>query len=82
MHLDQSLSFRKAITPWYDSNFICRALIFIMTLVFAFALIGIFVCSDTAEYQAHVWFPEVLAALSFFLMIKIFFRLKRRSRNN
>jgi hypothetical protein len=82
MQLDQNPFFRKAITPWYDSNFACWTLIFIMIFVFAFAIAGVFVSSANPNFHEHVWFPGFLAFLSLFLVIKIFFRLKRRSKNN
>ena len=82
MQLDQNPFFRKAITPWYDSNFACWTLIIIMFFVFAFAIAGIFVGSGNPNFQEHVWFPGFLAFLSLFLVVKIILRLKRRSKNN
>ncbi len=82
MQLDPNPYFRKAITPWYDSNFSCWVLITILIFVFAFALSGVFVGLATPEFQKHVWFPSFLTFLSLFLLIKIFLRLRRRSKNN
>ena len=82
MLLDHSLSFRKTITPWYDSNFSCWLLIAVMILVFAFAMVGVFISSQTPILQEHVWFPGLLAFLSLFLVVKIFFRVRRRSKND
>jgi len=82
MQLDQNPFFRKTITSWYDSNFTCWTIITIMLFVFAFAVAGIMVGSGNPIFQEHVWFPGVLAFLSLFLVIKIFLRLKRRSKNN
>jgi len=82
MQLDQNPFFRKAITPWYDSNFACWVLITLLCFVFVFAIAGIIVGSDNPNFQKHVWFPGFLAFLNLFLVVKIFFRLKRRSKNN
>lgn len=82
MQLDQNPFFRKAITSWYDSNFACWTIIILMIFVFIFAIAGVIVGSGNPSFQEHVWFPGFLAFLSFFLAIKIFFRVKRRSKNN
>ncbi|MBU1340030.1 MAG: hypothetical protein KKE44_20190 [Proteobacteria bacterium] len=82
MRLDQNPFFRKTITSWYDSNFACWALITCMIFVIIFAVAGVMVGASNPSFQEHVWFPCFLAFLSFFLVVKIFFRLKRRSKNN
>jgi hypothetical protein len=82
MQLDQNPFFRKAITPWYDSNFACWALIIFMIFIFSFALSGILTGLDNPGFQKHAWFPTFLAGLCLFLVIKIFVRLRRRSKNN
>lgn len=82
MQLDQNPFFRKAITPWYDSNFACWTLIYAMIFVFVFALSGIFIGAAHAEFARHSWFPGLLAFLSFFLVVKIYLRVKKRARND
>ncbi len=82
MQLDQNPFFRKAITPWYDSNFTCWVIIIAMIFVFIFAVAGIFVGKGNPAFSGHVWFPSFLAFLSFFLIVKILLRLKKRSKNN
>ncbi|MBC2704710.1 hypothetical protein [Desulfobacula sp.] len=82
MQLDQNPFFRKTITPWYDSNFACWTLITILFFVFVFAIAGIFVGSDNQNFHEHVWFPGFLAFLSLFVVVKIFLRLKKRSKND
>lgn len=82
MQLDQNPFFRKAITPWYDSNLSCWTLITLMAFVFIFSIAGIFVGLSNPDFHAHVWFPWSLAVLSISLVIKVFLRLKRRSKNN
>ena len=82
MQLDQNPVFRKTITPWYDSNFACWALIIIMIFISVFAIAGILVASDSPHFQEHAWFPAFLAFLCLALIVKIFLRVKRRSKNN
>jgi len=82
MRLDQSPFFRKTITSWYDSNFVCQTIIITMIFIFVFAIAGIIVGSGNPYFKEHVWFPALLAFLSLILVIKIFLRVKRRSKNN
>ena len=82
MQLDKTPFFRKAITPWYDSNFACWLLIGFMTMVFAFACCGILVGLSTPYFERHAWFPAMLAGLSLFLVIKVFLRLRYRAKTN
>ncbi|PIE63505.1 MAG: hypothetical protein CSA26_12690 [Desulfobacterales bacterium] len=80
MQSDQNPFFRKNITPWYDSTFACRLLIFIMLIVFSFALAGIMVAISNPNFTPHLWFPCMLAGLSGFLIIKVWLRLWARAR--
>ncbi len=80
MQLDQNPFFRKPITPWYDSNFLCWVLTLFFFLVFVFAVFGIIVASENPVFQCHVWVPSSLAGISLVLAIKIILRLKKRSR--
>jgi len=57
MQLDQNPFFRKTITPWYDSIFACRILIWCMAIVFCFALAGGVVAAGHSEFSKHIWFP-------------------------
>lgn len=82
MQLDQNPFFRKAITPWYDSNPACWSLMVFLFIVLVFAVAGILVGSANPDFTPHVWFPALLGCLSLFLIIKIYFRVKRRDRNN
>lgn len=79
---NQNPFFRKQITPWYDSNFACHILIVLMIIVFAFAATGVLVGSGNPDFEKHVWFPGFLAFLSLFLVVKIFLRLQKRSKNS
>ncbi len=82
MQLDQNPFFRKAITPWYDSTFACWALISAMGVVFCFAIGGIIVASGDPGFSLHIWFPGMLSFLSGFLVIKIWFRIRARAKND
>jgi len=81
MQLDQNPFFRKVITPWYDSSFACWCLIVFMLVVFAFSLAGIILAAGEPAFGDHIWFPEFLAFLSGFLVVKVFIRLRLRSKN-
>jgi len=81
MQLDQNPFFRKTITPWYDSNFACRVLIWAMTVVFCFAVGGVIVANNNPLLLPHIWFPLLLAGLSGFLIVKVYLRLKTRLTN-
>jgi len=82
MRLDQNPFFRKTITPWYDTNPACWTVMGFLLLVFVFALAGMAVASADPALAEHVWFPGMLACLAFFLVIKIFFRMRRRIGND
>ena len=82
MQLDQNPFFRKTITPWYDSNFACWVLIWVMVLVFCFAVGGVIVANNDLRLTPHMWFPLLLAGLSGFLAVKVLFRLRVRARTD
>lgn len=81
MQLDDNPFFRKPITSWYDSNFICRTVMVIMVFVLIFGIAGIIVGFGTEEFKEYVWFPVLLSVLSFFVLLKITLRLRNRSKN-
>ena len=82
MQLDKTPFFRKAITPWHDSNFACGIIITIMFLIFAFAIAGIVVGRANPSFEQHAWFPGLLAFLSFFLAVKMLLRLRKRAQSD
>ncbi len=82
MQLDQNPFFRKTITSWYDSSFVCWLLILLVFVVFVFALGGVLVVLGEPGFEEHLWFPGFLAFLSGFLVIKVFFRLRTRFKND
>jgi len=81
MQLDPNPYFRRTITSWYDSNFACWLLIIMMLVVFVFALAGIMVASGEPAFDKHAWFPGFLGFLSGFLVVKVYIRLRARSKN-
>jgi uncharacterized membrane protein YfcA len=82
MQLNKTPFFRKAITPWHDSNFACGIIITLMFLIFAFAVVGIIVGSNNPSFEQHAWFPGLLAFLSFFLAVKMLLRLRKRAQSD
>ena len=64
MKLDQGPSFRKAVTPWHDSNFFCIIITLCMALVFFFGNVGFRYALDHEEYWAYRWVPLVLMVAS------------------
>jgi hypothetical protein len=82
MQLDQNPFFRKAITSWYDSSLACWLLIVMMLFVFVFSLAGGIVVLEEPDFREHLWFPGLLVFLSGFLVLKVFIRLRIRSKND
>ena len=82
MRLEQNPFFRRTITPWYDTTPACWIVMGFLFLVFVFALAGMAVASADLALEEHAWFPGMLAFLALFLKIKIFFRIRRRFRND
>lgn len=78
MQIDENPLFRKAIVPWYDSEAACLITIILMESVFVFALLGLSVVRDVPEFRRYLWFPGVLMALSFSVILSITIRLLRR----
>ncbi len=81
MQLDDNPFFRKPITSWYDSNFICRTVMAVTAFALIFGIAGIIIGFGTEEFQEYVWFPVLLSALSFFVLLKIALRMRYRSKN-
>jgi uncharacterized membrane protein len=75
MHLDQSLVFRKAVVPWYDSNTACLITAACMFIVFLFAVNGIYLSRQNTEYWGYQWLPGLLAALSLTVLVSTLTRL-------
>lgn len=67
------------MTPWYDSKAICVLGLILMSVVFLFALIGLSVAYETAEYHRHIFIPTILMGLSLSGLIIFTLRLARQS---
>ena len=78
MHLEQGPGFRKTITPWYDSETICWAMIAGLAVAAAFGLVGIDVARDHPQWHGYMWLPMLLVALCALVILSIAFRLARR----
>ena len=52
-----------------------------MVPVFVFAVGGILVAGNDPAFSAHTWFPSALGALSGFLALKVWLRLRARTRH-
>jgi uncharacterized membrane protein len=64
MKLAQNPFFRKAVTPWHDSDLFCIAVAAVMALVFSFGRIGLRVASGMEAYHGYGWVPILLMVLS------------------
>ena len=78
MSPDQNVVHRKVVVPWYDTEAVCFSTLFILLLIFLFAIVGISVASEEPDFHQHVWVPIILLALSSGVMVSIAVRLVRR----
>ena len=75
---DQNVVHRKIVVPWYDTEAVCYLTIFVLFLIFLFAVTGISVASEDPEFHRHVWIPILLLIMTSGVMISIAVRLVRR----
>ncbi len=78
MRLDPNPSFRKVIVPWYDSQFICIAVIVSMIFVFLFSVEGISLAISHGAFRPHLWVPVLLFFLSAFVIVSLMLHLFKR----
>jgi uncharacterized membrane protein YhaH (DUF805 family) len=78
MRLDSKPVYRKVISPWYDSDFVCVCVIVFMLPVLFFAIAGISVAGSYPDRSVYMWVPVLLAGLSTAVLIATFARLVRR----
>jgi hypothetical protein len=78
MQLDDSPLYRRTIIPWYDSETACLLVVVFMFPVVLFALGGIKVADEHAQYQAFAWLPVLLAVLASWVIVSTTFRLVQR----
>lgn len=78
MPSDKNPVFRKAIIPWYNSTTVHIIALIVMLAVFFFAMAGISVSKENAEYRGYVWVPALLLAMSCTIIITTTARLIKR----
>jgi len=78
MRLDPNPLFRRAITPWYDSNAACWILLMAMLAVVLFSWAGIVVARNHPDYHSYSWVPWSLLFLSLLVGCSTAYRLLRR----
>ncbi|MFH1984988.1 MAG: hypothetical protein ABIL58_24360 [Pseudomonadota bacterium] len=78
MKLEQSLSFRKVIIPWYDADSACTITIVFLLLVLFFSLVGVSVAQSLPSPAMFLWVPVLLASLSAIVLLTVSARLIRR----
>ena len=80
MRYDEKPIYRKLIVPWYDNQKICLFIIFLMLIVFLFALAGISIAGEHPEHRAKIWVPILLLVMSASVIISTAVRLIKRIR--
>ena len=78
MQIDKSPSFRKPISPGYDSDSACEIKALVMFLVVLFAIDGIKVAGQINAYNDYVWVPVLLLLLSVSVFVTNLVRLVKR----
>ena len=82
MRYDEKPVHRKLIVPWYDNQLTCLIVIFVMLVVFLFALSGISAAAESPIRQKVIWLPIALMGLSATVIVstavRIFKRIKQR----
>ena len=78
MRITQNPLFRRTITPWYDSNTACIAVLVFTLLVAGFSFVGINVAEGDPAYRNYVWLPLLLLLLSLAVCASTLIRLVQR----
>jgi len=78
LRLDPNPLFRKAIIPWYDSNFAYWILLVAMIAIALFSWVGIDTAYEVPQYSSYAWVPWVLLLLSLATGLALAYRLVRR----
>ncbi len=74
----QYTPFKKALTPWYDTDAVCYLTIVIMVIVLLCSCAGISVTNKIDDYNGYVWVPVLLMVLSGLVMLSTIIRLIKR----
>ena len=64
MQVDKNPFFRKPFTPWYASDAACVIKALMMLAIVLFAIDGIKIARQVEAYNAYIWIPVLLFALS------------------
>lgn len=75
---DHSSLYRKIIVPWHETETACFILIGFMCLIFLFAISGLSVARESAEFHEHIWVPFLIMGMSVFVIISVSIRLTKR----
>lgn len=78
MPLDKKTVFRKTVIPWYNSTTAHIFVALLMLLVLLFAVAGIAVARENPTYQAYIWVPALLLAMSVAVIVATVIRLIKR----
>jgi hypothetical protein len=78
MQSDVKPVFRKAVSPWYDSNTACLILAAFMLVVVLCGICGIRVACGTRGYEGYVWIPVLLVIFGLFVCVSCLTRVIRR----
>jgi ABC-type transport system involved in multi-copper enzyme maturation permease subunit len=78
MRIDQNPLFRKSISPWYDCEAVCIAIVIFMLIVFVFGCIGISVARQEAQFNGYVWIAVLLVVMSGVVILSTIIRLVKK----
>ena len=80
MRLDSNSNplFRKAVSPWYDSNLACWLSLAFLLIVVLFAVLGIMVARQYRAYHVYQWVPWLLLVPSALVLLSVAWRLVGR----
>ena len=78
MRYDEKPVHRTLIVPWYDTKTACLIVIFFMSVVFLFGIVGISVAGESESLGGRIWLPILLVVLSAVTIISTVIRLFRR----
>jgi hypothetical protein len=78
MQIDKSFSFRKTISPWYDSDSACLIKALLMFMIILFGIDGVKVARQIDAYNDYVWVPGLLFTMSMSVFVINLIRLVKR----
>jgi len=78
LQVDKSPSFKKTISPGYDSDAACWVKVFAMFLIALFGINGIKVAGQINAYTDYIWVPVLLLFLSVTVLVTNLVRLAKK----